>query len=142
MPTPRCGHCQYNLTGIEENRCPECGLLFIEAGVNLKDERRWSTRKVVPFAAFVFVIIFIGFSISYFFMSRARLQAAVARQQAVATQQQAAAAARRQALEFYKLDPSGDVLDTSEFVHRLLNSNVNTATRERRQRRLKAFRQD
>ena len=30
---PKCGHCGYNLTGAPENRCPECGRLFIDAGV-------------------------------------------------------------------------------------------------------------
>ena len=32
---PTCGQCGYNLTGSESNRCPECGTLFIEAGVAL-----------------------------------------------------------------------------------------------------------
>ena len=32
---PTCGQCGYNLTGSESNRCPECGTLFIEAGVTL-----------------------------------------------------------------------------------------------------------
>ena len=32
-PEPRCGNCGYNLTGSESNRCSECGLLFIDAGI-------------------------------------------------------------------------------------------------------------
>jgi hypothetical protein len=30
---PRCGNCGYNLTGSTMNRCPECGELFVDAGV-------------------------------------------------------------------------------------------------------------
>lgn len=32
---PRCGHCGYQLSGLTSNRCPECGRLFIEAGISL-----------------------------------------------------------------------------------------------------------
>lgn len=42
--SPRCGQCGYNLTGAPSNRCPECGLLFIEAGVLIRSpgwRRRW-----------------------------------------------------------------------------------------------------
>lgn len=30
---PRCGRCEYNLTGLPGDRCPECGGLFQEVGV-------------------------------------------------------------------------------------------------------------
>ena len=30
---PRCGKCEYDLTASQSNRCPECGSLFIDAGV-------------------------------------------------------------------------------------------------------------
>jgi hypothetical protein len=30
---PRCGKCEYDLTGSVSNRCPECGSLFIDVGV-------------------------------------------------------------------------------------------------------------
>ena len=32
---PTCSRCGYDLTGSESNRCPECGTLFIEAGVTM-----------------------------------------------------------------------------------------------------------
>lgn len=46
---PRCGNCGYNLTGSTSNRCPECGLLFIEAGVVVRrgGRRRSIGRRVL-----------------------------------------------------------------------------------------------
>ncbi|HPF40082.1 MAG TPA: hypothetical protein P5081_04515 [Phycisphaerae bacterium] len=35
MNHPQCGNCGYDLTSAESNRCPECGRLFIEAGVRV-----------------------------------------------------------------------------------------------------------
>ncbi len=43
---PRCGHCGYNLTASETNRCPECGQLFIEAGI-VKGSPSRSRARVV-----------------------------------------------------------------------------------------------
>jgi hypothetical protein len=42
---PHCGNCGYNLTGSTSNRCPECGELFIDAGV-IKQEPPRSRRTV------------------------------------------------------------------------------------------------
>ena len=44
---PTCGQCGYNLTGSESNRCPECGTLFIEAGVTLGNPSPKRARRVL-----------------------------------------------------------------------------------------------
>ncbi len=46
--TPRCGNCGYDLTGAPSNRCPECGRLFIEAGVIVRRPRRRRWLRWVP----------------------------------------------------------------------------------------------
>jgi len=91
---PRCGNCGYNLTGAPSNRCPECGKLFIEAGVITRQPRRVASRRVT----WVLVLVLVGFGVlgvlGMFVMSwRAR----AARTQAIAAQQ-AAIQARMQAL--------------------------------------------
>ena len=92
---PRCGNCGYNLTGAPSNRCPECGQLFIEAGV--------ITRQPTPspprHAARVTLLILVGLTATavlgtvamWVRSSAARARAVAARQAAVQAQQQAAA---------------------------------------------------
>ena len=92
MPTPHCGHCQYNLTGIEDNRCPECGLLFIEAGVKIVGEGSRDRRKQLWLAALFGLFLLAGISVSYALMVRSRMQAATAQQQAAVARQRALAA--------------------------------------------------
>ena len=44
---PICGHCGYNLTALEGNRCPECGKLFIEAGVSMGGKGNRRRRRAI-----------------------------------------------------------------------------------------------
>ena len=77
---PTCGQCGYNLTGSESNRCPECGTLFIEAGVILGNPSPKRARWVLV-SLVVLLILFvggIGLSVSYRAASQARAQAAQA----------------------------------------------------------------
>ncbi len=106
MPTPHCGHCQYNLTGIEDNRCPECGWLFIEAGVKIVGERNRGRREHIWLAVILGGFLLVGISVSYAMMARARMQAAVARQKAVTARQQALAA---QQLQYYEEETAKNV---------------------------------
>lgn len=39
---PTCGKCSYNLTGLPENRCPECGTPFKWKEVRLRAGRIWA----------------------------------------------------------------------------------------------------
>ncbi|MCC6358212.1 MAG: hypothetical protein IT450_05680 [Phycisphaerales bacterium] len=81
--TPRCGHCGYNLTGAPGNRCPECGKLFIEAGVVVRDDlRRGRWRFVLPLIAFALLVGTIG--VSYFAVRAAQARAAAERARAAA----------------------------------------------------------
>lgn len=45
---PACGNCGYNLTGSTTvNRCPECGKLFIEAGVVQQAPTGWRKWRLI-----------------------------------------------------------------------------------------------
>ena len=87
---PTCGQCGYNLTGSESNRCPECGTLFIEAGVTLGNPSPKRPRWVLV-SLLVLLILFvwvIGASVTYRAASQARAQAQLLRMRA--TEMQAA----------------------------------------------------
>ncbi len=96
-PGPHCGHCGYNLTGAPSNRCPECGKLFIEAGVvmGLRGPTRRRTRLVI--AAAVVPLVFVAHLLIMRVVPRQR--AAVQRARTVAAQQAAQAATQKAAEE-------------------------------------------
>ncbi|MCK6483409.1 MAG: hypothetical protein HUU22_10015 [Phycisphaerae bacterium] len=94
---PVCGQCGYNLTGSESNRCPECGKLFIEAGVYRgATPAHESARKRLGWAFISLPLLLIllltgGLLIALATARRARLQAQVAAAQAATAAQQARA---------------------------------------------------
>jgi predicted Zn-ribbon and HTH transcriptional regulator len=65
MPTLFCPKCGYNLTGLPENRCPECGTTFDPAKVEASQRRRCKPislgrvllRLLLPPAAFLVVLV-------------------------------------------------------------------------------------
>ena len=88
---PRCGRCEYNLTGAPGNRCPECGALFIEAGVLVADPSQSSTgrtAKGVMFVAFLSLGVLLGLAVLFgYVQTRAAMSRAVAARQAAAAAQ-------------------------------------------------------
>ncbi len=83
---PRCGNCEYNLTGATGNRCPECGQLFVEAGV-IKGSRagiRITRRGIAIVAALLasVLLLFIAVSVSQNMAIQAERQRAMAARQA------------------------------------------------------------
>ena len=52
---PKCGGCQYIVKGVESDRCPECGSLFLEVGVDARDPtgiRTWQIGVLMQVIAF------------------------------------------------------------------------------------------
>ena len=54
---PQCGNCGYNLTGSPSNRCPECGQLFIEAGIITEKQATAPLPQVSRTTWLVFAIL-------------------------------------------------------------------------------------
>lgn len=84
---PRCGRCGYDLTGAAANRCPECGALFIEAGVISPRARGRSGRITVILLCAGMLIVAGG--LSTLFAARARQMQAMAAARAEAARQAA-----------------------------------------------------
>jgi flagellar basal body-associated protein FliL len=93
--TPRCGRCGYNLTGNTGNRCPECGAMFVEAGVVIRAGQQAGNRRTVYLTSIIVVLLLAAGAMatlfSYVAALRAREAAAAARAQAMAVQAQRAA---------------------------------------------------
>lgn len=90
---PRCGNCGYNLTGSPSNRCPECGMLFIDAGVITREPTPPPSRHMIR----VVLLLLVGFTmLGVLGMVAMGWRARAARTQAV-TARQAAIQAGRQA---------------------------------------------
>ena len=77
---PRCGHCGYNLTGSQSDRCPECGLRFIEAGV-VKGSPASRARLWIGLALIMLAPLFGGISVSTYLADRAAAERSQATKQ-------------------------------------------------------------
>ena len=79
-PGPRCGYCNYNLTGSTANRCPECGRLFIEAGIVTNSVVSLRKRRLIGIVLILAPLIptTFGGAATLFYRARAARQAAAA----------------------------------------------------------------
>lgn len=74
---PRCGHCGYNLIGSLSDRCPECGLRFLEAGV-VKGSPASRARLWIGLALIMLATLFGGVSASTYLARKAAMESAKA----------------------------------------------------------------
>ena len=72
---PRCGECGYNLTGSLSDRCPECGLRFVEAGV-VKGSPASRVRLWFGLALLMLYPLFGGLSVAAYMADRAAVERA------------------------------------------------------------------
>lgn len=109
---PRCGHCGYNLTGATANRCPECGHLFIEAGVITGQHPAAASRgaKRIVWTLVIGLTLLAGLGTSFMVLRSSVLRAqAIAVQQAALQAQQRALAAKQQATATAPADDGSQV---------------------------------
>lgn len=114
MKHPQCGHCGYDLIGAESNRCPECGLLFIEAGVTFGRDAAGGRRRISRAIVLVlFLVLGIGAAMSsmMYYRARAARERAIAQQQAAMAQQRAALAKQQAVAELLETQHGDDDAD-------------------------------
>jgi hypothetical protein len=86
---PLCGNCGYNLTGSQANRCPECGELFIDAGVVRARAPTGSRRRYVVWlgaATAITALLLVAIEVAIFAARAAQEAERAARLQAEAAQ--------------------------------------------------------
>ncbi len=126
MSRPVCGKCLYDLTGSEGIRCPECGSLFIEAGihrVNGTNPKFKLQSRHVLIAVLLISILAGGLSI------RSLVHLIAARSDAVATKQDTREAA---SVLIDKFQETLDSMELPENTKARLSAEVETLYANRR----------
>jgi hypothetical protein len=111
---PRCGACGYNLTGCTSNRCPECGRLFIEAGVFVRPAASARRKWPLVLAAGSLGVLFLSAGLSMTLWLRAERAAAVAQQAQALAAARAAQAAQVAAFQQSILQATTQAVEASE----------------------------
>ena len=114
---PLCGNCGYNLTGCESNRCSECGLLFIQAGV-IKGRRPASPNRRRAGIALILVpaVLIFGMIPTLYFYRRAQVE----RARAMQARQQAVRVQRFQESMLEAIRPASPVRQVQQFLQSMV----------------------
>lgn len=60
-----CDHCDYNLTGLTENRCPECGNIFLQDGFTTPSRTAQRYAAIGHSLACLFIIAITVYCVPY-----------------------------------------------------------------------------